>query len=165
MPLSEEENRLLEQMEQALAAEDPKFVSTLRGRTLERTARTRALLAGVAFLAGVAVLLGGAMAQLTWLGIVGFLIMLASATLGLAAWRGRRSAGSTPPSSYDDSPQGRAARANHPSQYGERSPSFGVIDGGRPARRRSHRGHKPKQRGHFMSRVEQRWEQRRRRGY
>ena len=31
MPLSEEEQRLLEQMEEALAAEDPKFASALRG--------------------------------------------------------------------------------------------------------------------------------------
>ena len=46
MPLSEEELRLLEQMEQALAQEDPKFVSTLRGSTLERVARMRTIAAG-----------------------------------------------------------------------------------------------------------------------
>ena len=34
MPLSEEELRLLEQMERALVEEDPKFASTLRGTTL-----------------------------------------------------------------------------------------------------------------------------------
>ena len=32
MPLSENEQRLLQQMEKALAAEDPKFASALRGR-------------------------------------------------------------------------------------------------------------------------------------
>ena len=34
MPLSEHEQRLLEQMERALYAEDPKFASALRGHVL-----------------------------------------------------------------------------------------------------------------------------------
>ena len=49
MPLSEEELRLLEQMERALVEEDPKFASTLRGTSLRRSARRRAILAGVVF--------------------------------------------------------------------------------------------------------------------
>ena len=53
MPLSEEELRLLEQMERALAEEDPKFVSALQGHTLERSARLRAILAGLVFLIGL----------------------------------------------------------------------------------------------------------------
>ncbi len=88
MPLSEEELRLLEQMEQALAQEDPKFVSTLRGSSLERAARLRTIAAGVAFALGIAMLMGGAISQQTWLGILGFVVMLASATFGLASWRG-----------------------------------------------------------------------------
>ncbi|WP_238473689.1 DUF3040 domain-containing protein [Nocardioides cavernaquae] len=59
MPLSEEELRLLEQMERALTEEDPKFASTLRGSSFRRAARQRALLAGVAFLGGVALLMTG----------------------------------------------------------------------------------------------------------
>ena len=43
MPLSEEELRLLEQMERALVEEDPKFASTLRGTSLRRSARRRAI--------------------------------------------------------------------------------------------------------------------------
>jgi hypothetical protein len=39
VPLSEHEQRLLEQMERALYAEDPKFVSSLRGA--DWTARRR----------------------------------------------------------------------------------------------------------------------------
>ena len=42
MPLSEEELRLLEQMERALVEEDPKLASTLRGTSLRRSARRRA---------------------------------------------------------------------------------------------------------------------------
>ena len=56
VPLSEEELRLLEQMERALVAEDPKLASTLRGTTLRATARRRALLAGCVFLVGVVVM-------------------------------------------------------------------------------------------------------------
>ena len=37
MPLSEEELRLLEQMERALVEEDPKFASTLRGTAMRTT--------------------------------------------------------------------------------------------------------------------------------
>ena len=65
MPLSEEELRLLEQMERALAAEDPKFVSALQGRTLRRVVRMRAIGAGVVFLCGIALLMGGAMSGQT----------------------------------------------------------------------------------------------------
>ena len=43
MPLSEEELRLLEQMERALQEEDPKFASALRGNSLRRAAQRRAM--------------------------------------------------------------------------------------------------------------------------
>lgn len=153
MPLSEEENRLLAQMERALAAEDPKFVSTLRGRTLERTARLRAIAAAVVFLAGIALLMGGVIAQMTWLGIVGFLVMLGSATLGLAAWRGRHAP--------------REARAPDDAS-GLRDTGHGlqVADGGRPHRPHRPRIRKPRgNRGSFMQRMEQRWQRRREQGY
>ena len=71
MPLSEEELRLLEQMERALVEEDPKLASTLRGTSLRRSARRRAILAGLVFVVGVAVLMTGAIAQLWYVGIVG----------------------------------------------------------------------------------------------
>ena len=94
MPLSEEENRLLAQMEQALAAEDPRFVATLRGRSMERAAKVRAGGAVLAVLIGLGMLLGGAMAQQTWLGILGFVVMVAATTITLATWRGRQPASS-----------------------------------------------------------------------
>ena len=54
MPLSEEELRLLEQMERALVEEDPKFASALRGTSFRRSARRRAVMAGIVFLVGIA---------------------------------------------------------------------------------------------------------------
>jgi hypothetical protein len=88
VPLSEEELRALEQMERALVQEDPKLASTLRGTSLRRAAQRRAILSGVCFVAGLAVLMSGAVARMTVIGVLGFLIMLASATIGLAAVRG-----------------------------------------------------------------------------
>lgn len=115
MPLSEEELRLLEQMERALVAEDPKFASTLRGTTLQHVARRRAIIAGVVFLAGVGVLLAGAMAAQPIIGIIGFLVMLASATIGVTALRSRPVAGATQvahPSGASTLRRGRGKVAN-----------------------------------------------------
>ena len=95
MPLSEEELRALEQMERALVQEDPKLASTLRGTNLRRAARRRAILAGICFVAGLGVLMAGAIGRITLVGILGFVIMLAAATVGLAAMRGP-SAGHSP---------------------------------------------------------------------
>ena len=88
MPLSEEELRALEQMERALVQEDPKLASTLRGTNLRRAARRRAILAGFCFVVGLGVLMAGAIGRITLVGILGFVIMLAFATMGLAAMRG-----------------------------------------------------------------------------
>jgi hypothetical protein len=88
VPLSEEELRALEQMERALVQEDPKLASTLRGTNLRRAARRRAILAGVCFFAGIGILMAGAIARQTIVGILGFVIMLVAATVALAAIRG-----------------------------------------------------------------------------
>ena len=109
MPLSEEELRLLEQMEQALAQEDPKFVSTLRGSSLERVARMRTIAAAVVFVVGVVMLMGGAVAQQIWLGVLGFVVMVGSATIGLASWRGRHA-----PAAQPQQQRGPALRLRRP---------------------------------------------------
>jgi hypothetical protein len=155
VPLSEEELRLLEQMERALAAEDPKFVSALQGRSLRRVARLRAAGAVVGFIAGIGLLMGGAMAQLTWLGAIGFVVMLTCATVGLASWRGHRLHDEPPPADalfdYDDHPH-----------------RFDVIEGGKARkspRARSPRRPRAPKRGTFMQRMEQRWQHRRDQGF
>ncbi len=87
MPLSEEEQRLLEQMEEALAAEDPKFASALRGAA-SRQHHKRILFASiVGFVAGIAVLMAGAVQVITLVAVGGFLIMLGSAYVALTHWR------------------------------------------------------------------------------
>ena len=55
MPLSEHEQRLLEQMERALYAEDPKFASSLRSAGPRPGRRRKAVVGGLAARAGVGV--------------------------------------------------------------------------------------------------------------
>ena len=145
MPLSEEELRLLEQMERALVAEDPKLASTLRGTTLRATARRRALLAGIVFVLGVVVLMTGAVMQQTVVAIVGFVIMLGSAYVALASWRG----------------QNHVVEKPSPPQAGS-TPNFSVIEGGRAKKRgvRAPRRRSQSQ-GTMMQRFEERWRRRR----
>ncbi len=160
MPLSEEELRLLEQMERALVEEDPKFASTLRGTSLRRSARRRAMAAGLVFAIGIAVLMAGAITALWYLGIAGFLLMLASATVALSAMKGGGNAPADP------------APTEHPS-------GFGVIEGGRatrpgktskPGRAGRLTGHTRRTRSHdrtsgtFMERMEERWRRRKNEG-
>ena len=77
MPLSENEQRLLEQMERALYAEDPKFASAMRGAA-RRTGAARRLLLGLAgVVLGLVVLLVGVAKQQVPIGVVGFVLMLA----------------------------------------------------------------------------------------
>ena len=87
MPLSEEEQRLLEQMEEALAAEDPKFVSALRGASSRAQAKRIAIAATVTFFVGVALLMTGAVLMMTVVAVGGFIVMLASAYVALTHWR------------------------------------------------------------------------------
>lgn len=93
MPLSDEEARLLHQLEQSLAAEDPDFASTLRGSKFMARNRRVAILAVLGFIGGLVLLFAGAVSALTWLGVVGFVAMLTMAYLFTHAWKrgiGRR---------------------------------------------------------------------------
>jgi threonine/homoserine/homoserine lactone efflux protein len=87
VPLSEEEQRLLEQMEEALAAEDPKFVSALRGSSTRSRHKRLTLLGCLAFVAGIATLMTGAVLALTPLAVLGFVVMLGGAYLALTHFR------------------------------------------------------------------------------
>lgn len=89
MPLSEHEQRLLDQMEKALYAEDPKFATSLRSTPAARAARGRAALGFLAVLAGVALLIGGVSADIIALGVAGFVVMLAGAVIAYSAFTRR----------------------------------------------------------------------------
>ncbi|MBA0050319.1 DUF3040 domain-containing protein [Streptomyces sp. AJS327] len=87
MPLSEHEQRMLEQMERALYAEDPKFATALEGSELRRYTRKRLYQAAAGFLVGITLLMAGMVAQQIWVSVVGFLVMLGCAVLAVTGWR------------------------------------------------------------------------------
>lgn len=87
MPLSEEEARLLHQLEQSLAAEDPDFASTLRGSKLFAHNRRIAVISALGFVVGIMVMFSGVTVPSVILGVVGFIVMLASAYMFLTAYR------------------------------------------------------------------------------
>ncbi|MDJ0318178.1 MULTISPECIES: DUF3040 domain-containing protein [Arthrobacter] len=75
MPLSEHEQRLLDQLEQQLHAEDPKFAHAL-STAPTKSLSTRNIVIGVLIMiTGLLVLLAGVALHLIPLGIVGFLVM------------------------------------------------------------------------------------------
>jgi hypothetical protein len=76
MPLSEQEQRLLEEMERSLYQNDSDFVARVTRRT-GRPTYTSITLGVLVALAGVAVVVIGLSIRMPWLGIVGFVLMLA----------------------------------------------------------------------------------------
>ena len=79
MPLSEHERRLLAQMEEALAVDDPRLVSAMSGSS--GVSRNRLGLGVALVIAGLATLFGGLIAQITIVGLGGFLIALTGSVL------------------------------------------------------------------------------------
>ena len=75
MPLSDHERRMLAEMEAAMEQDDPRLVSTLTGKA--RTRQAGKVVTGLLItLGGMAVLVGGLVAKLVPLGILGFIIAL-----------------------------------------------------------------------------------------
>jgi hypothetical protein len=91
MPLSEQEQRLLEEMERSLYHNDAEFVASVGGTRLRPNYRSIVLgvLAGVV---GIATLVAGVAAQQLWLGVIGFIIMFGGVLLAVTPSRGARAA-------------------------------------------------------------------------
>lgn len=133
MPLSENEQKLLEQMERALSAEDPRFASHMKGGTRPAASRRRiALGIGGLVLGLVLVVLGVATSTVIY-GGVGFAIMVAG-----VAWA------MTPPRRSLSAVDGQATRPT------------------RAPRRGKGAGRRGKRQGTLNERMEERWDKRRR---
>ena len=95
MPLSEHEQKLLEQLEKQLHEDDPKFANSM-GSDPIRSWSTRHIVIGVlGTIAGILLLLVGVSLQNIFLGVLGFIVMGAGvyfATLRRAAGGKTRSA-------------------------------------------------------------------------
>ena len=100
MPLSDHEQRMLDQIESALYAEDPKFASSVRGGTLRAPSARRRLQGAALFVIGLAMLVCGVAFKATMIGsfpilsVIGFLVMFGGvifAITGPRVFRGPRS--------------------------------------------------------------------------
>jgi hypothetical protein len=87
VPLSEHEQRLLEQMERALYAEDPKFASSLRSAGPRPGNRRKAAIGVLTALVGFALLITGAATSIVVVGVLGFLAMLVGTFLVVSTMR------------------------------------------------------------------------------
>ncbi|MEX2291902.1 MAG: DUF3040 domain-containing protein [Mycobacteriales bacterium] len=92
MPLSDHEQRLLDQIERALYQEDPKFASTVRATDLRTHMRRRLRRAAFVLVLGFALLLTGLIgfggqALGTVIGVAGFVVMVGALLLAMTAWK------------------------------------------------------------------------------
>ncbi len=106
MPLSEHEQRLLDEIEQALYAEDPKFASAVRSARAHSRVRRSLVLCVLGVLAGLGLVLVGLLANIIVLSVVGFVLLVGAAALAVQSVRTRPAA--APPAS----PGARPARAS-----------------------------------------------------
>jgi hypothetical protein len=137
VPLSEHEQQLLEQMEQALYAEDPKFASQMQGAGARASARRRMAVGVVGVVAGLALVLVGVNTTM-WIGAVGFAVMVGAVAFAVTPPRRRTALGMV-------QPDGSVRRAT-PGKSPNKSKSS-------------------KSGGSFMNRMEERWDKRRDDGF
>src|ERR1700758_5260248 len=107
MPLSDHEQRMLDQIESALYAEDPKFASSVRGGGFRAPTARRRIQGGALFIIGLAMLVSGVAFKATMIGnfpilsVFGFIVMFGGVVFAITGPRlSRRSghSGSTPTS-------------------------------------------------------------------
>lgn len=148
MPLSEHEQRMLDEIESALYEEDPKFASQVRGRRFGTPNAKRRLQALFIALCGLALLIVGLATSALHLGgvpvlsIIGFIVMfLGGVMLMLGTPWGKKDAANAPSSSK----RGGAAAAG---------------SGGRAGVGKARFGKAPKGHGSFSDRMEERFRKR-----
>jgi Protein of unknown function (DUF3040) len=102
MPLSDHEQRMLDQIESALYAEDPKFASSVRGGNLRPPSARRRLQGAVLFIVGLALLVSGvpfyANVNHAFLivSVVGFVVMFGGVVFAITAPRAAKGGGASP---------------------------------------------------------------------
>jgi hypothetical protein len=94
MPLSDHEQRMLDQIESALYAEDPKFASSVRGGGLHASTTRRRIQGAVLLVFGLAMLVLGVPLYATVnhgfliLSVVGFVVMFGGVVFAITGPRG-----------------------------------------------------------------------------
>ena len=87
MPLSEHEQRQLEQIEQALYSEHPRFAKAVRAADPQVHYRRRIIYAMIGFVAGLALLVLGVSTPFIPISVVGFIVMLGSCYWAAISYR------------------------------------------------------------------------------
>ena len=87
MPLSEHERRQLEQIEQALRADDPRFADAVRAADPRVHYKRRVIAAALGFLIGVGLLLAGVVINVILLAVAGFVVMLVCSLWAVTSYR------------------------------------------------------------------------------
>jgi cytochrome c biogenesis protein CcdA len=114
MPLSDHEQRMLDQIESALYAEDPKFASSVRGGTLRAPSTRRRLQGAALFVSGLAMLVAGIAIPATRIGdfailsVIGFIVMFGGVVFAIT---GPRVVGGRARAAADEVGQQRQKRA------------------------------------------------------
>jgi len=122
VPLSEHEQRMLDQIESALYAEDPKFASTVRGSRLGMASNRRRLQAGALFVVGLTLLIAGVALPVKpggfpIISLLGFLVMFAAGVMLIIEGRKPSIPGATSGGSGSGKP-GRGSRGSKKSSGG-----------------------------------------------
>jgi Protein of unknown function (DUF3040) len=87
VPLSEHEQRQLEQIEQALYSDYPRFANAVRASDPRVHYKRRVVQAALGFLLGVGMLVAGVVTKYIWIGVAGFVVMLACSMWALTSYR------------------------------------------------------------------------------
>jgi predicted lipid-binding transport protein (Tim44 family) len=87
VPLSEHERRQLEQIEQALRAEDPRFADAVQAADPRTHYKRRVIAAAVGFVVGVGLLLAGVVIKVVLISVAGFVVMLACTMWAVNSYR------------------------------------------------------------------------------
>ena len=87
MPLSEHEQRPLEQIEQALRAGDPRFADVVRAADPRVHYRCRVIAAAPGFVIGAGLLLAGVVINVIPVAVAGFVVMFACSLWAVTSYR------------------------------------------------------------------------------
>ena len=136
MPLSEHEQRQLEQIEQALYADHPRLARKMRAKDPKVHYRRRVVQAAVGFVIGVGAVVAGFILKYSWLEAIGFAVMLGCSVWAVSSYR-------------------RMSGIVLERRHGR---DRGGMERGRRSRNR--RGPKPAASSGLMERIEERWRRR-----
>jgi uncharacterized membrane protein YphA (DoxX/SURF4 family) len=147
VPLSEREQRLLEQMERALSAEDPRFASKLLGSRSAAAHRRLLMAAVIALIGGVILLVVGVLTQAPLISVAGFVVMFLAVVVAVRAWT------QPPPAEPAGTSVPLGATTVTPLRTGKaRGKAAGAAKKRKPTS------------GSFNERMQQRWQRRRENG-